>query len=189
MLYFWKEEINAMRYYLLIFLIIIGAILSCERDDICASETETTPKLIIDFYDISNQENAKSVNHIWVQGVGNSEPLGDYTGNNSEASIELPLKTDAVSTQFSIYKDFAINNNGTPSDPNDDYVTGNEDIITITYNPEQVYVSRACGYKTIYKNVVVSVTNDGDNWIQLIQSVDDIQTVENEREAHFKIYH
>ncbi|MCB0432970.1 MAG: hypothetical protein KDD18_08165, partial [Mangrovimonas sp.] len=93
------------------------------------------------------------------------------------------------STQFSIYKDFAINNNGTPSDPDDDYVTGNEDIITITYNPEQVYVSRACGYKTIYKNVVVSVTNDGDNWIQLIQSVDDIQTVENEREAHFKIYH
>lgn len=175
--------------YCIALVLLTALIHSCERDDICSSETETTPKLIIEFYDISNQENAKSVNKIRVQGIGNDETVGDYDGTSSSAIIELPLKTDAFITEFSIYKDYSVDDNGTPNDSSDDIINGNEDIITISYDPEEVYVSRACGYKTIFKNVVVTVANDTDNWIQLIQSVEDIQTVENEREAHFKIFH
>ena len=64
-----------------------------------------------------------------------------------------------------------------------------EDIITITYTTKQVYVSRACGFKTVFKNVALTVENDGDNWIQFIQSVNDNQTIENENAPNYNIYH
>ena len=68
--------------------------------------------------------------------------------------------------------------------------TGNEDIITITYNTEQEYVSRACGFKTVFKNVLITLDDtDTDRWIDLIQSVDDNQTIEDETTTHFNFFH
>ena len=71
----------------------------------------------------------------------------------------------------------------------DGVIDGNEDIITINYSTEQVYVSRACGYKTIFKNVTLTINNDGDNWIQSKESINDNQSVEDEKAAHFKLFH
>ena len=176
-----------MKKAIILFLLFL-ALINCERDDICPETTPTTPHLIIRLYDISNQESNKNASKMRIQGVGNSEVLEDYNIVTTD-SIVLPLKTDATVTEFSLHKDYEVDNNGTPTDPSDDIILGNEDILTITYATKKEYVSRACGYKTIFENVIVTQEDDGDNWIQLIQSVDDILTVDNENAAHYKIFH
>lgn len=155
--------------------------MGCEPDDICPESTPTTPSLIIRFYDISNQESKKSVVKLRIQGVGNDSPLTNYNVVTTD-SIVLPLKTDAASTQYKLYKDYAFVNDTTP--PN-----GNQDIITFNYTTKQVYVSRACGYKTIFENVTLTIEPDTDNWIKQKESLNDNQSVEDEKAAHFKLFH
>ena len=153
--------------------------MGCEPDDICPESTPTTPNLIIRFYDILNQDSKKNVFNLKVQGLGNDNPLTDYNVVTTD-SIVLPLKTDANTTQYSLHKEYSNV---------DGVIDGNEDIITINYSTEQVYVSRACGYKTIFKNVTLTINNDGDNWIQSKESINDNQSVEDEKAAHFKLFH
>lgn len=163
---------------------------TCERDDICPEDVPTTPRLIVEFYDLLNQENIKNVPDLYVQGIGNDNPLSTFTGNSDVSLVELPLKTDESSTQFRFIKDYAINDNGTPNDFTDDYVTGNEDIITINYTIKNVYVSRACGYKTTYKAVNIQFDSaDMDRWIALAQPLNDNQSIEDETTTHFKFFH
>ena len=190
MLYFWNEEINVMKYSFALLLIIIIAFWGCEKDDICSEDTETTPRLILRFYDNDNPENIKTVPNILVNGLGSNFIVDDLDGSVSRDSIVLPLKTNALETQFRIYKDFSYDDNGTPDDTTDDIIGGNEDILTVDYNVEFVYVSRACGYKTIFTEVILTIEDDGDNWILNTQPVnDDFQNIENERAAHFQIFH
>ena len=46
---------------LLFALVFLIANYSCERDDICPESTPTTPRLIIDLYDLGDQETQKNV--------------------------------------------------------------------------------------------------------------------------------
>lgn len=173
---------------LLSFLILtILIILSCERDDICPASTPTTPNLIVEFYDIANQESVKFVPQIRVQGINNNGVLDGYQAANVDDLI-LPLRTDTTATQYSLRRDYSNNDNGTPDDPSDDSPNGNEDIITIKYSAEQVFVSRACGYKTVFRNVTLTIEPDSDNWILSRQSVTDNQSVEDETTAHFYLF-
>lgn len=169
---------------------LLATVCTCERDDICPEDVPTTPRLILEFFDVSNQENNKNVPNLRVQGVGNDEALSDFTGSSAVSEVELPLKTDESSTSFSFRRDYAIDDNGTPGDTSDDFVTGNEDIITINYITENVYVSRACGYKTIYKTVNIQFDlDDMDRWIVLAQPLNDNQSIEDETTTHFNFFH
>ena len=164
--------------------------ISCERDDICPEDVPTTPRLIVEFFDLLNQDNLKNVPNLRVQGIGNDETLSGFGGSSTENKVELPLKTNENSTQFSFIKNYAINNNGTPDDSSDDFATGNEDIITINYIAENVYVSRACGYKTIYKAVSIQFdASDLDRWIALVEPLNVNQSIEDETTTHFKFFH
>ena len=180
-----------MKYYKLL-AILFGIItifsMVCEPDDICPASTPTTPSLIIRFYDISIPENKKNVFKFRIQGVDNDNPLTDYNVVTAD-SIVLPLKTGDFSTQYKLHQEYAYKDNNTPDDNTDDTIEGNEDIITINYTTEEVYVSRACGYKTIYKNVTLTIESDTDNWIQSKESLNDNQSVEDETSAHFKLFH
>lgn len=179
-----------MKHSFALFLLSAIVFWACEKDDICSEDTETTPRLVLKFYDNDNPNVVKSVPDILVHGIGNNAIIGELDGTVSKDSIFLPLKTDAAETTFSIYKNFAVNDNNTPDDTSDDFIEGNEDILTVSYNRNEVYVSRACGYKTIFETVTVSVQDDNDNWIVNHEPVnEDFQTVENERAAHFKIFH
>jgi hypothetical protein len=150
---------------------------NCERDDICPETTATTPKLIIRFYDITDQTETLRVLGLQVQGVDNEEI---YQSAFSTDSLPIPLKTNDIITSYKLHKEYAEDGNGN--------ISGNEDIINIEYSPEEVYVSRACGYKTIFNNVELTVVEDDDNWIKLIQ-IEDPLTVDNETAAHVKIFH
>ncbi|WCO03008.1 DUF6452 family protein [Psychroserpens ponticola] len=171
--------------------ILLLTVCTCERDDICPEDVPTTPRLLLKFFDISNQETTKNVPKLFIQGIDNDEPLSDYIGGTTSVSaVELPLKTNENSTQFRFIKNYAINDNGTPDDEDDDFETGNVDIITINYITETVYVSRACGYKTIFKAVNILLDEDDTNrWIVLAQALNDNQSIEDETTTHFNFFH
>lgn len=166
------------------FFILITLVFACEKDDICNDTNANTPQLVIHFFDVSNTTQKKPVNNLLVQGVGN--PL-TYGTALSRDEISIPLKVLENNSQFLLIKDYTFDNNGTPDDTSDDIVTGNADTITVTYQNEQVYISRACGYKNIFTNLNFGFNTDTDNWIlntQVIQT-----TVENEQNAHIYIHH
>ncbi|MFY8065609.1 MAG: DUF6452 family protein [Flavobacterium sp.] len=147
----------------------------CEKDDICAEET--TPRLVLEFYDISNPSNLKNVLNLKVTGEGQTE-LGTYNGVNK---VELPLDITNDITKYSL-----ILNSASSTGANGDFLQFN-------YTRQNVFVSRACGYKTIFElnatpNGVIktdSTTPDGF-WIQDINIV--TTNIETENETHIKIY-
>ncbi len=171
-----------------IIILMIGITASCERDDLCPASTPTTPSLIIDAFDINNQDNKKNIFGLVVAGTGNDNVLPGFAIVTTD-NITLPLKTHEGSTQYVFINEATVNDNGTPDDTTDDFYDGNQDKITISYAREEVYVSRACGYKTVFKNVSISIEDDGDNWIQLIQPLNNNQSVEDETTAHFNLFH
>ena len=164
--------------------------LGCEKDDICPEDSITTPRLIIEFFDIETIEdqNPKTVFRFRAQGVGNDNPVDELDGSSGEQKIALPLKTttddpngEAFTTEYVLTKNYRVDENGN--------VTGNEDVITISYTTDQEYVSRGCGFKSVFKNITLTVEDDGDRWIQVIQSVDDNQILADESATNFNIYH
>ncbi|MES2811555.1 MAG: DUF6452 family protein [Bacteroidota bacterium] len=149
---------------------------NCEKDDICEEGTPTTPRLIIEFYDNVSPTNKKTVTDLKVTADGMTTSL-EFNG---VSKIELPLKTDADVVNYTFVLD----------SKNADTSLQNPDQITINYTRKDVYVSRACGYKTVYElnpnpNGMVR-TPDSDNWVKEIN----IQkfTIENENETHVKIF-
>lgn len=167
-------------------ILLISLFLGCERDDICPEDTSTTPMLIIRFYDIDDPDETKSVRKLTVIGEGLPEGY-ELVNNTTTDSIALPLQFgnegQTAISRFQLKKDSDYDDNDNPNN------SSNTDIIEISYTPEFVYVSRACGYKSIFNATEVNTdeTNDTDLWIQNIIEVK--TTVDNENEAHIHIFH
>jgi hypothetical protein len=172
-------------------------LISCERDDICAETTATTPRLLIEFYDISSPDDLKSVLRLTAYGEGlvlddnglETEPiaLSDATllfNENSDA-IALPLRIDTEGVPTSVRLILEKDTNLRLDD--NTATNSNKDILEINYIPEFVYVSRACGYKSIYDNLDIDLEPDGDNWISNIDIIE--TTIENENTVHVRIFH
>lgn len=159
-------------------LILTSYLLSCEKDDICAEGTPTTPGLVVAFYKKGEDNVTNPVSNFkyWVPGIN------DTLGSVSEVDeIIIPLRTDQDEVTWALQY-----NVGTKS---------NIDLFTVKYTRKNTYVSRACGYKTTFTlnppivgNPNPSVTDvDGKLFIE-----DDPEVVtpniENQNEAHVKIY-
>lgn len=151
------------------------SLLGCEKDDIC--DQDATPNLIIEFYNFENRTELRNVTNLKVLAVGETDSLQTF---NAVSKIAIPLKIDADYVKYS----FIINSTDT------DFA--NEDFIELNYTRKNVFISRACGYKTVYTlndidpivySDAVSATN---LWIKDI----DVQTnnINNENEVHVKIY-
>ncbi|UGS24489.1 DUF6452 family protein [Flavobacterium channae] len=157
---------------------------NCEKDDICAEGTPVTPRLIIEFYDATDRTELKNVTDLRVEefatdnGVVFNENIDEtlparYLSNSNK--IAIPLKTFDINSKF----DFILNY-GNPSE--------NADAVSFSYDKEDIYISRACGYKTIF-----NLTDNDPNtfptsgyWIQDIEVIQ--PNIENENEVHVKIY-
>jgi hypothetical protein len=168
-----------MKNNLKIFFLLLSTclFLGCEKDDICADGTPTTPRLIIEFYSSENTTVRKLVANLKVQGEGADTAL-DF---NQVDTIELPLKTNENFTNYS----FNINSTATT-------VANNVDLIRFNYTVNDIYVSRACGFKSFFNlNLANGVTKEnpsGDTifWIENFEIVK--SNVENEEDVHIKMY-
>lgn len=160
----------------------------CEKDDICDANTPTTPRLVIAFYDIDNPSVPQNVNNLKVIGSGMTEGIvfnssatddSKYLANGN--TISIPLKTDANTTTYS----FILNSgNANPTLIDIDEVTFN-------YTTTDVFVSRACGFKTLFvldpgTIVHTAVPASKLKWMQYI-SVEK-SNIDNEDETHIKVF-
>ena len=156
---------------------------SCEKDDICDANTPTTPRLVIGFYDFLNPSVLKNVSNLKVVGEGMTDGIlfngSQTTGGNI---ISIPLKTVGTNTTYS----FTLNS----GNPNRALV--DEDIIKFNYTTQELFVSRACGYKTIFTldptnpYMHTDATAANQKWIKFI-SVEK-SNIEIENETHIKIF-
>ena len=154
-----------------LFLAVFSALaLGCQKDDICPEGTETTPLLVIEFYDVEDPSRLKAVQNLVVKAAGKEVFLGPVTTN----TISIPLKTDEGVTEYS----FTANNNSSSE---------NEDLINFSYDPQTEYLNRACGFKVNFTNIDVNTQQDEDNWI--LSEIVLQENVENETEAHISIIH
>lgn len=178
-----------MRKIIALLLIATFSSSSCEKDDICDANTPTTPRLVIDFYDISNPSVLKNVTNLKVIGEGmtegiifNSTAIDEEKYLTNGTSISIPLKTEANSTTYSFILNYG-NTNPTLIDV---------DEVKFNYISEDIFVSRACGFKTVfvfepnnaYTQTAVPTTKL--KWMQYI-SVEK-SNIANENETHIKVF-
>ena len=133
------------------------------------------PRVIIEFYEAANPTVLKNVTNLGV-----IEPtFSEGKPFNNVSKIEVPLRTTADVTTLNFIE------NGSDTDSSND----NIDAITFNYERVDEYISRACGFKTLFylndTNPIV-LTTDGNNWIQNIEVIQ--PNIENENEVHVKIY-
>jgi hypothetical protein len=172
------------RIYLI--LLIAFAFSGCEKDDICDETTSTTPRIVLEFYDFNaTTPTKKSVSKLRITGEGMTESLvaneslpttnaARYQFNSNK--ILLPLRITDDSSKYTL----KLNS--------DDVTLENEDVLQFNYSRKTLYVSRACGYKTIFELNATNpfvLTTDTDNWIKNIQIVN--YNIETENEIHIKI--
>lgn len=169
---------------LLFIVIVLGAIIGCEKDDICSNANADTAQLVLRFYDIADPNTPKAVTNLLIVGENNTLSYGIQSTRDS---IAIPLRILENNTSYTLIKDYEVNDNNTPDDNTDDFTTGNEDDITISYVNNQVYISKACGFKNVFEDVNFGFTADADNWI--LNTTIENNTIENSNNAHVHIYH
>jgi hypothetical protein len=172
-----------MKKIILALAIIAFGFSGCEKDDICDANTLTTSRLVITFYDLNNPSATKNVSNLKIIGEGMTEGIS-YQGSTviNGNTVALPLKTDADLSSFRFILNFG----------NSNPIVVNEDIISFNYLRENIFVSRACGFKTTYilDPQTPFVHTDGptgdQKWIQYIAVKN--STINNENETHLEIY-
>lgn len=176
----------------IIALLLIAVFFSgCEKDDICVDET--TPRLIIEFYDVTNPSTLKNVINLKVGGINEDGTDPDFIVFNSAlpitdpnrylfngSKLSLPLRIDGPKTKYRLI----LNSTN--------LTASNEDFLEFNYTPQNVFVSRACGYKTIFQlNSPGGLTNldpvaPDTKWINNINI--EKYSIVTEDETHIKIY-
>lgn len=169
---------------LLFIVAILAVIIGCEKDDICTDANADTAQLVIRFYDVADTDTPKAVTNLLIVGENNALSYGI---ESTRDSIAIPLRILENNTSYTLIKEYEVNDNGTPDDSTDDFATGNEDNITITYDNNQIFISKACGFKNVFENINFGFTADADNWI--LNTTIENNTIENSTNAHVHIYH
>ena len=140
---------------------------SCERDDICAEGSPTTPRLLIDFFDVADVDMPKTVSRFSVyaellitnagvitlpeteEEVQNSALI--FNSNSNTIALPLLIDDGDTDTETTIVRYYFERNTNLRLD--DNAATDSDiDILQITYKPEDIYVSRACGFKSIFND-------------------------------------
>ena len=165
-------------------LIITSYLLSCEKDDICAEGTPTTPGLVVDFYRIESPSTTKSVTNFKCYVIGSTDTI-----KVSGVGVTLPLKEDADKVQWALEYNYKPSIGDTIS---------NVALMEFRYKRKDTYISRACGFKTTFTldpdlnsdpNPVITDYDTEDNLALFIKDhIIITPIIENEDEAHLKIY-
>src|SRR5690606_14381293 len=107
--------------------------------------------VIIEFFDVANPTTPKNVTNLLVKENG---VLSGFTFNGTN-KIQVPLRTNIDTTVL----DFILNGADTNA--------SNDETIPLTFNYERdnIFISRACGYKTVFNLTNVLPTDLIGTWI------------------------
>lgn len=161
---------------LLVTTLIVGLFYSCEKDDFCTL-TPVTPNLIIRFYDRTETDVTKEALLLSVIAEDKTDSL--YTSEDAD-SIAIPLNTLATETVYILKKNEV-----------DGFETNNQYMqFTVSYTPEDDYVSRSCGYRVIFNEVsaeMAGYSTSTEAWASEF-SIEE-ESITSETNAHIYIYH
>jgi hypothetical protein len=162
---------------------------ACEKDDICDPATPTTPRLVLKFFNKNNVSVVRQTTDLKIigEGVLDNKPLLNRRGETTwnDTIVYLPLRVNQNSTKYRLILN---------ADDNDS-TNDRTDILEINYIQNKVYISRACGFKSLFDlfgdplrdpfilNNVPNVTTG--NWISDIEVIQ--SQINDENEAHIKI--
>ena len=171
-------------FKLIILTISFLIIISCEKDDICPDSTQTTPQLVVAFYDALDPQQSKIVESLAVYAIKDSELIliENINGINTD-SIAIPLRNDIGVSNFRFIRNYSVENN---------IIFGDLNHVYIDYEMTDVFISRACGFITNYSILSLApydILQDPPviGWIDGYEIVNPIVT--NENQAHVKILH
>lgn len=160
-------------------------LLSCEKDDLCAESTPTTPRIVLGFYSETNHNEPRDVTLLEVFTEGSLDTV--HLGTIREVS--LPLRADAVATKWALTYNRLSSSSSTGYDPNTDF-------LEFKYSTREEYVSRACGYKVLFtlddptdllpNPAINEVPGDTRLWIRGTEVL--TTNIENEDDIHVKVY-
>lgn len=166
-----------MNKILLLGFFLVTLLAGCESDDICSESTPTTPRLIISFYDFTNPTLSKNVTNLGIVAEG-SDTVILFSG---VSKVEVPMD---ITQDLSKYRFILNYNNSNP-------IFINTDLIRFDYSRNNVFVSRACGFKTLFNlNETSPFThtdvpeNDG-LWMKNITVLQ--SNITNENETHLSV--
>ena len=166
---------NPLKPYLITILCVL-LLAGCTRDDICPEDTPTTPLLIITFKDFSNRTLAKNVPNLQVRDAEDSSII--LFSTTTTDSIAIPLRNFANRTELIFTRDANSDDLGGP----------NEDQFNLVYTTEDIYINRACGFKSNYNEVAGQLINEsGGNWIFSFEVL--TTTISDQDEAHLTLFH
>lgn len=159
---------------------IMGCILltQCEKDDVCVEGD--TALLHIAFFDKDapdEQPLPKVVNKLRVISVDENATVNTFTDRSSQDDILIPLDSRKNIGDFIL-----ISNSATE----DNLETGQIEDIRISYTPEAVYISRACGFVGQYADLGIEQTGLS-SWISSIEINN--TRIDNSDEIHVSIFH
>lgn len=163
-------------------IIILTAIVffsGCEKDDICVEGD--TPLLVIRFYDIENPTEFKAVPGLRVAGVDRDVTVNTFADRSELDSIAIPLNSGANISEFL----FIINS----EDDEDGFEAGNIDGLNFSYEIQEQFIGRACGYIANFDNLNSATVADTENWIQNVEITKTLVIQEDTLSAHVKIFH
>ena len=152
---------NKFHYLFLILLIH----LSCETDDICSETNPSTPQLVIRLYDTNQPSQPKSVDTLRITAKESNSVLQFIDAD----SIAIPFRIN--SDQMNL--DFTISG-------------GKNDELSIDYQTEDVYLSRACGFQSRFVIDNIKILGNPD-WMNAIETL--TKDIQIDTLAHVKIYH
>lgn len=173
--------------YLIISLFTIGffnlVLTGCEKDDVCI-ETPITPQLQIVFEDAENNNPAESLRKrvvgLLIRQIAIADTLKVLLNTAQTDSISIPLNVNENSVVYEFTENFGAQ----------DSTVIRRDTITFNYLRNNVYVNRACGFKTEFTDLEEESnlnTTDDSKWINRINVEN--TTINNEEEIHITIFH
>src|SRR5699024_7414233 len=113
---------------------------ACQKDDICPESTPTTSLLVIRFYDFYDPDDLKPAPSLNLIAEGETDSL--FVNGQTTDSIAIPLRTIQNSTKYQ----FIIN----IGEESEEQTQTNSDVVNFSYARNEVYVNKACGFKTEY---------------------------------------
>jgi len=167
-----KSRLNLLFFACLISII---SFISCERDDICPPTTLTTPKLVIEFFDVEDStENKEVVDLSYIPGDSN-----DTISLGRTDSIVLPLNTNENTSRFKLIR----------NTESEDFE--NVDEVEFIYEVNDEYINRACGFRAVFTDLSATRIPENppiNNWIRSLNVINPPDVI-NEQVTHVFILH
>ncbi len=154
-----------------ILLLCLFAFNACEKDDFCTT-TPVTPNLVIRFYDKDDITSVKSVSRLSIIAQSKTDSLFE---SKTLDSIAIPLNGLASETVYILKM----------NDTDGHLATNKVDTLTISYNPEEDYISRSCGFRYVFDDVTLTFTN---SWIDSLSNTE-IPEINHQIQSHVQIFH